>query len=86
MAKMKNNKHGEQLNQEALPNIEEFFVDNEGEEEFHEGAPRSGNVYFDAALLPDTPPYQPSAEGNTVYILYVLFPNQDESLDNHFDS
>lgn len=61
-------------NKSLLPGMEEFFVAEE-EEFLFEGV--KNTTYFDAALLPDSPSYQTSADGAVTYTLYLVFPDRD---------
>ena len=58
-----------------LPGMEEFLKPEE-EEFFFDGEKKV--TYFDAASLPDSPHYQPNAEGATTYVLYVIFPSRED--------
>lgn len=59
----------------SLPGMENYLVEAE-EEYFLDGV--KNVTYFDAALLPDGPKYQPNAEGATTYTLFVVFPSREE--------
>lgn len=68
------------MNEDLMPGMEEFFGGAEESElaDFQEGPPKAGADYFDAALLPDAPGYQPNAQNTQVYTLYVLFQSRED--------
>lgn len=59
----------------ALPGME-TFLEAEEEEYFLDGV--KNTTYFDAALLPDSPGYQPNASGATTYTLFIVFPTRED--------
>lgn len=64
--------------QSVIPGMEEF-VKGPDEEFFFSGEKKE--TYFDAASLPDSPGRQNNAHGHTTYVMYVLFPSQEEMLE-----
>jgi len=72
---MANNNNKKKANNSMLPGMETFVTEAE-EEYFLDGV--KNTTYFDAALLPDGPRYQPNAEGAVTHTLYIVFPSREE--------
>jgi len=58
-----------------LPGLMDF-VEKDENEWFWEGEKKEH--YFDASDLPDSPSRQMTAEGSQTYVMYVIFPTQEE--------
>lgn len=58
-----------------LPGME-TFLEEEETEYFLDGV--KNVTYFDAVGLPDSPKYQPNAEGATTYTLFIVMPTRED--------
>lgn len=73
-----NNKNGGNKDQPVIPGMEQF-IKTPDEEFFFSGEKKE--TFFDSTSLPDSPGRQENAHGHTTYVMYVLFPSQEELLE-----
>lgn len=64
--------------QPIIPGLEDYMKEEE-EEFFFSGEKKE--TYFDSTDLPDAPGRQNNAHGHTTFVMYVLFPTQEEMLE-----